>query len=605
MAARRFFFSATLLPEGRVLVAGGYSGGFVAGAELYDPQTGAWSTTGSLATARSNHSATLLADGRVLAAGGLSASGVLASAEVYEPATGAWSPTNDLAAGRIEQRATRLLDGRVLVTGGDDSHNYLASAEVYDPETGTWDTSGALDTGCMGHTATLLADGRVLIIGGENASGYLASAATYEPNPGISPAWRPILNAVTTPLAIGQELTASGSGWRGYNYTETSYGGTNNSATNFPLVQLYRLDNAQTIWLTTRNFSETALTSLPLTSFTPGPALATVYVNAIPSQSKLIQVVLLQLNLMTAGTGKGMVTSSAMGIDCGGACSASFPYNTVVRLTAEQNTGSTFTGWSGSCSGLNDCTVTITATQNVTATFTLNTYSITPTSGTGGAITPGTEQTVNYGDTITFTVTPDIGYHILDLLVDGISQGATSSYTFSDVRADHSISASFAINTYTITPTSGTGGTINPGIEQTVNYGDTVTFTVTPDTGYHILDLLVDGISQGATSSYTFSDVRADHSISASFAINTYTVTPTSGTGGAITPEAPQTVNYGDSATFTVTPDNGYHVQDVSVDGVSQGAIHNYTFSNVSADHSINATFAITKYPIYLPIIQH
>ncbi len=86
----------------------------------------------------------------------------------------------------------------------------------------------------------------------------------------------------------------------------------------------------------------------------------------------------------------------------------------------------------------------------MTATFTLNTYSITPTSGTGGTVTPGTEQTVNYGDTITFTITPGPGYHILDVLVDGNSWGAASSYTFNNVNADHAISATFAIIKYPI-----------------------------------------------------------------------------------------------------------------------------------------------------------
>jgi N-acetylneuraminic acid mutarotase len=524
MVTRRFFHSATLLDDGRVLVAGGYDDGFVAGAELYDPETDIWSTTGSLATERSNHSATLLADGRVLVAGGLSANGILASAEVYDLATGNWSPTGNLAAGRIEHGAVRLLDGRVLVAGGDDTNKYLASTEVYNPATKTWSTTMSLAEGRIGHTVTLLAGGRVLVSGGEDGSNFLASAEVYEIGLVITPAWRPSIEAITSPLAIGQELIASGNGWRGYGHTEGSSGGTNNSATNFPLLQLYRLDNAQTLWLPTHAFSETGLTSLPLSDFAPGPALATIYVNGIPSQSQIIQVIALHLNMTTTGTGRGMVTSSAAGIDCGGACSPSFPYNTIVKLTAKQNTGSTFAGWGGACSGLNDCTVTITATQNVTATFTLNTYSITPTSGTHGTITPNTEQTVHYDDTITFTITPDPGYHILDVQVDGISQGATSSYTFSNVKADHNISASFAINTYTITPTSGTGGSITPETAQTVNYGDSISFMITPKSGYQIQEVRVDGASQGTISSYTFNNVNADHAISATFASIKYPI---------------------------------------------------------------------------------
>jgi hypothetical protein len=107
----RFGHTATLLPNGKVLVAGG-------GAELYDPASGAWSVTGSLATARSGHTATLLPNGKVLVAGGVGPSGILASAELYDPASGTWSATGSLATARRLHTATLLPNGKVLVAGG-------------------------------------------------------------------------------------------------------------------------------------------------------------------------------------------------------------------------------------------------------------------------------------------------------------------------------------------------------------------------------------------------------------------------------------------------------------------------------------------------------
>jgi hypothetical protein len=134
--------------------------------------------------------------------------------------------------------------------------------------------------------------------------------------------------------------------------------------------------------------------------------------------------------------------------------------------------------------------------KSVSATFAINTYTITATAGTGGTISPTGAVSVNYGEDQVFTITPNTGYHILDVLVDGVSVGALNSYTFIGCRC-RPHHASFAINTYTITATAGTGGTIDPTGAVSVNYGDDQIFTITPNTGYHILDVLVDGVSVG------------------------------------------------------------------------------------------------------------
>ena len=174
----------------------------------------------------------------------------------------------------------------MLVAGGFDG-----SAELYDPASGTWSATGPLSTARTYHTATLLPNGKVLVAGGQSDGGAaLAGAELYDTGLGFNAAWRPLLDSATSPLTIGGALTAGGAGWRGVGFTEAAGGGTNSSDTNYPLLQLYRMDNAQTLWLPTESFSATALTSLPVAGYPQGHALATVFVNGVPSQAKMIRV---------------------------------------------------------------------------------------------------------------------------------------------------------------------------------------------------------------------------------------------------------------------------------------------------------------------------
>ena len=202
----RYHHTATLLPNGKVLVVGGFvtSGGDTTSAELYDPALGTWSPTGAVNTSRSFHTATALPNGMVLVAGGSHNFTATASAELYNPASGTWSVTGSLNTARTIHTAILLADGKVLIVGGLDGHAHgLKSAEIYDPASGTWRNTGSLvhehDPGeTVSVPLTLLPDGNVLLEGGLGeqleSSPY---AELYDPASGT---WR-----LTGSLMTGRE----------------------------------------------------------------------------------------------------------------------------------------------------------------------------------------------------------------------------------------------------------------------------------------------------------------------------------------------------------------------------------------------------------------
>lgn len=227
MLKARAEFVAVLLPNGKVLVAGGCTSYDVNGclavttaAELYNPSTGTWSSTGAMRAARMAMTATVLTNGNALIAGGqTAASDALGSSELYNEATGTFGLTGRLITPRSGHTAILLKTGMVLMAGGENVNGIsTAKAELYNPATGTYAATGNMPSNRQEHVAVLLSNGSVLVVGGNNVASNgttpLASCATFNPTTG---AWTAAASMTTaradhtaTLLHNGHVLVAGG-----------------------------------------------------------------------------------------------------------------------------------------------------------------------------------------------------------------------------------------------------------------------------------------------------------------------------------------------------------------------------------------------------------
>lgn len=152
----RGYHTATLLPDGTALVAGGSNTDDFSFSELYGPGDFSWSATGPLTSPRRYHTATILPNGSVLVVGGSNGQAILSSAELYNPAIRKWSPAGNLSVARYQHTATLLANGTVLVAGGVGSTTTLSSVEIYDPATNTWTAAEDLSIPRRNHNSALL-----------------------------------------------------------------------------------------------------------------------------------------------------------------------------------------------------------------------------------------------------------------------------------------------------------------------------------------------------------------------------------------------------------------------------------------------------------------
>jgi uncharacterized repeat protein (TIGR02543 family) len=218
-------------------------------------------------------------------------------------------------------------------------------------------------------------------------------------------------------------------------------------------------------------------------------------------------------------------------------------------------------------------------------------YTIAASAGVNGTISPSGTVSVNAGANQTFIISPNGGYVVDVVKIDGAGVGAVPSYTFSNVTANHTITAAFkttmTICTLTTTANPSAGGSVTGG--GSYNAGAVATVTAAPAAGYTFAGW--SGDVTGTINPVTVT-LTANRSVAANFALKTFTVTPSAGSNGTISPATAQTVTYGGSITFTFTPSTGYAINAVTVDG---GAVtpagNSYTISNVTANHTIAVAF--------------
>ena len=230
---------------------------------------------------------------------------------------------------------------------------------------------------------------------------------------------------------------------------------------------------------------------------------------------------------------------------------------------------------SGSAFGI---TITAKDSNGNTVTSYTGTLSLSVSSGTVSPTVTGAFSSGVWTGSVTVTP-PSSGVAIT--ATDGTHSGVSNSFTVNP----------------TISSSAEAYGSISPTGNVSVNYGSSQTFNITANTGYQITDVVADNVSLGALPAYTFTDVQADHTITANFAVNTLNISASAGAGGSISPNGYVSVNYGDNQTFNITANPGYYILDVTVNGSSVGAVSSYTFTNVQASNTLSATFAPTPTP--------
>lgn len=332
------YHSASLLPNGKVLLAGGFLNRQAqTEAEIYDPVTNTWTQTGSLRAARSGQTTTTLADGRVLVVGGTT--GLLAFAEIYDPTVGSWVTTGNLNEARQTTDAVLLRDGRVLVAGGNilsgsDSRS-LSSAELFDPATNRWTLIDPLPTTRERHSLTLLPSGLVLAAGGKNDGGTLRRADLFDPSKAMA----------MIPSTPSPKITAaSASSFRGGSFSPesivsvfgTQLANTTQAADSVPLPLLM---GGVRVWV-----GNTTLTASPLYYVSPnqinfqipaGTPLGSMTIQLFPSGlTDYVVINRVEPGLFSAdSTGKGLAAAVALRIKANG----EQVYEPVSRFDPTQN----------------------------------------------------------------------------------------------------------------------------------------------------------------------------------------------------------------------------------------------------------------------------
>jgi len=314
-------------------------------------------------------------------------------------------------------------------------------------------------------------------------------------------------------------------------------------------------------------------------------------------------------------TGEGALSCVPLSpVDYGSAVVCTAVPGTGYSLTGltDDTNASAFTSMSG---GLVYTIASLHEARALTATFTINKYTVTGTAGSGGTISPsGAQANKEYGSTVQFDLTADSGYHVTSVsgcggngYVNSANAVSTYNYTTGVLAADCAVTATFGKNSYNVIPAVTGNGTLTPDTTQSVLFSSTTSFIATADTGSHIVSIkgcLASDYTPAneTTALYTAvtKAITGDCTMNVEFALNKYTVTPSvlNSKGGTVSPAVAQTITYGSKPAFILTPDAGYRVKEVT--GTCGGFVsgNSFTTKAVSADCTVIVEFGAIPYTI-------
>ena len=243
-----------------------------------------------------------------------------------------------------------------------------------------------------------------------------------------------------------------------------------------------------------------------------------------------------------------------------------------------------FLGWDKE---IRSVTSDITYTARYEAVLKEYTVTVEPTEN--GRVTPDGSNIINSIDRHTYVFTPNEGYKIKDVIVNGVSMGAIPYYTFDKVKSNQTLRVEFEKIIYSVNVIAGEGGTVDLEGLQSASHGEGLTINITPDDNYIIDFIKVDGVSMEISECFTVGNITKDTVVEIAFKKDVFTVTTECSDGGSITPS--HTVALGENARLEFKPKLGYKVKDVIINGVSIGAVEEYTLISVNADHTVRVEY--------------
>lgn len=280
-------------------------------------------------------------------------------------------------------------------------------------------------------------------------------------------------------------------------------------------------------------------------------------------------------------------------------------YQGTINEPLSSRVGYNLLGWTRNTStnALFDFNTEITNNMTLYAIWQEDIITVQATSNEGGIVNPNGIIEVGYNSSVTVSITPNSGYIIKTMTINGVGITIANTYTLN--RSFHTLNVVFEKISYSITAIIRTqGGTVTPSGAQSYYHGTNATYNFLPNEGYRIDLIRINGVNCGAITSYTFNSISANSTIDVYFSLITYTVTASATTGGTITPQGTVIVGYGSSRTYTITPGENYHIANVRVNGVYQELNEDVkesmsvTINNITSNTTISATFEGDTYQI-------